>query len=436
MNQKTAPHLILSFITALVIGYFIPRGQSHKEATHPPTEQTHSSYTASSPISSSPLENFSFIAKNATKTEALSVIALYPDSLSRSQAILALIDTLAPDEFPSVVQHLEKSGLLNLRSPEYQLLLGAWAQIAPQDAIAYASKNTRGVLAKNTILETWATRNPKEALAWAQANHTPVDPDDANPWLFGVIRGVVVEDLDMASSLLFSLPESQVRDDALEVILGQLHAETPERAREWALAIENSEGNLEIRAKALAMVAKNMAINNPAEAAEWIASVNDADAFSRVAEEISYHRYRVDPEGTKEWIATLPSWAIGEAATAVVEASTKQDPIETAQWMSELLNTNPEGGFDEAIEVLVEEATQIDPQISAEWITGLTSERNQERLYHKVLSEWLENSEDNHAQAWIEFRSSDLPESILMRYLPDYIPEIDPMIADESRIHE
>ena len=251
-----------------------------------------------------------------------------------------------------------------------------------------------------------------------------------------MIRGVVVEDLDMASSLLFSLPESQVRDDALEVILGQLHAETPERAREWALAIENSEGNLEIRAKALAMVAKNMAINNPAEAAEWIASVNDADAFSRVAEEISYHRYRVDPEGTKEWIATLPSWAIGEAATAVVEASTKQDPIETAQWMSELLNTNPEGGFDEAIEVLVEEATQIDPQISAEWITGLTSERNQERLYHKVLSEWLENSEDNNAQAWIEFRSSDLPESILMRYLPDYIPEIDPMIADESRIHE
>ncbi|MCH6258738.1 hypothetical protein MLD52_19425 [Puniceicoccaceae bacterium K14] len=427
---------LLALGTAFVIGRLTAKkqveivskevGRDHSKPLAPLNSTTSSKPELSSNVD--PFDEFSFIPENSEKIDTILAIARHRDSVARSKAILALVDTLSRSDFPAVVQSLEESGLQDLRKIEYGILLTAWAQVAPEEAMGHASRLFDGTFAKNTILETWATEDPGAALAWARGSFASPDSHEPNPWLLGVVRGAIASDLELAGSVFDSMPrDTQEREDALSTILSNLHATDPQLAQEWAYAMEDSED----RSEALAIVARNMALTDPVGASNWVSSLEDPSALAGVAEYIAHDRYYDSPEATKDWVTRLPEWAVGKAANAVVMISTKEDPLETAQWMSGLLTTNPDGNYDPAVKTLVDDATLIAPQISAEWITALSSEREQERLYHKVLSYWT--SEDQvAAQTWVEYNYKDLPESVLLRYFPDLVPEFGSSNSDQG----
>ena len=422
---------ILTLTSTFAIGFLTAKKFDH-EIKDAPLGTRRSSQKVNPPsVDLDSLSHFPFLSAAKSNTEFISAIANHQNSISRSKALLTFIDTLGPNDFANVIQQLEESGLVELRSPEYRILLSAWAQASPKDAIAYASKHFEGTFAKNTILETWALNDPKAALAWAQKNFASPDSDEANPWLLGVLRGVVATDLNTASSIFESIPrDTPEQREALSTILSHLHATNPESAQEWATKIEDGE----IRSIAFGIVAQKMVLTDPVAAAQWVSSLEDSMAFSESAEKIAHHFYLENPEEAKTWTTDLPVWAVGEAANAIVNLTVEENPEDTAQWMSNLLTANPNGNYDPAIETLIEKATLIDPQISAEWITGLTSERQQNKHYQTVLSEWLEKDEQA-ALDWVQYRHKDLPEPVLMRFFPDFVPEINPHNLDESTLN-
>lgn len=338
-------------------------------------------------------------------------IARSGDAIERNNALLALLDTLAPEQFFSVVDSFRKLGLTRERQGEYEILLTAWAKVNPQEALDYAKENTQGRLASNTILATWATTNPDAAIAWAEANHD--NEDQANPWLVGVIEGISQYDIPRATSLMETLPRSDERGAALRNMVAQLMSKDPEDAKNWSGTVEDDY----LRSGAYAFTAESLAERDVAEAAEWLSQVGDVGALNRVGEDITEDWYRESPEEAAAWVSSLPPEAMSEAAEGIVSNVVRDNPVEAAEYLSQLATSNPEANFDSSIRELVRGSVRQDPELAAVWIGGLTSDNDQSRYYHRVLAEWR-NQDSAAVTSWIQDNQSSLPESVSQRFLP------------------
>ncbi|MGJ8723823.1 MAG: hypothetical protein ACSHYB_04635 [Roseibacillus sp.] len=350
------------------------------------------------------------IERGSTPEQMIEDIARFDDAIERNNALLALIDSLSPDEFLSVVDSFRQLGITDERRGEYEMLLTAWAKVNPSEALAYASENTRGGFARNTILSTWAATNPDAAIAWAESNHD--NPDRANPWLVGVIEGIAPYDISRATDLMETLPRSEQRGEALRSVLSQLMSKDPEDAKNWTSTIEDDY----LRSGAAAYTAEAIARKDPADAAQWLASLGDVDALNRAGEDITEDWYRDNPEEATAWISTLPPEAMSEAAEGVVSNIVRENPVEAAEYLSQLATSNPDANFDSAIRDLVRGAGRSDPELAAIWVGGLSNSDDQSRYYHRVLGDW-KNRDSGAAEQWMIQNEASLPESIGRRFL-------------------
>lgn len=350
------------------------------------------------------------VKRGSTPEQMIEDIARFEDAIERNNALLALIDSLGPSEFLSVVDAFRQLGITQDRWGEYEMLLTAWAKINPTEALDYASENTQGGFARNTILSTWASTNPDAAIAWAEANHD--DKERANPWLVGVIEGIAPYDISRATSLMETLPRSEERGQALNTLISQMMAKDPEDAKSWAASINDEY----LRSGAYANTAAAIARQNPADAAQWLAGLGDVDALNRVGEDITRSWYRDSPEEATQWVTSLPPEAMSEAAEGVVGNVVREDPIQAAEWLSQIATANPDANFDSSIRELVRGSVREDPELAATWVGGLTSNDDQTRYYHRILGEW-NNRDAAAAQSWMQTNEENLPESIARRFL-------------------
>lgn len=364
------------------------------------SSSTNSKASAQARLSAAPM-----IKKGSTPQEMVQDIARYQDAIERNNALLALIDSLSPEDFQSVVSSFRELGLTDQRRSEYQILLTAWAKVDPTQALDYATENTGNRFARNTILATWSSTNPDAAIAWAEANHD--NPERANPWLVGVIQGIAPNDLPKATGLMETLPRSEERGQVLSSLATQLASEDPEEAKDWATSIDD-EG---LRSSAYAFTADAIARNSPSEAAEWLAEVGDVDALNRASEDITNDWYRENPEEAIAWVNTLPPEAMSEAAEGIVGRVVREDPVEAAEYISNLATANPNANFDSSIRELVRGSARRDPELAAVWVGGLSNTNEQTNYYRQVLRQWRSQDSDA-ANAWIESNQANLPESL------------------------
>ena len=413
----------ISVVTAFLAGKAIspPANESSPETQaaksgHDSSGQTSSGMTseAGTPTSMASararLDAAPMVRRGSTPQEMIEDIARFDDAIARNNALLALIDSLSPEQFLSVVDSFRQLGITDERRGEYEMLLTAWAKVNPSEALAYASENTRGGFARNTILSTWAVTNPDAAIDWAEANHD--NPDRANPWLVGVIEGIAPYDITRATDLMQTMPRSEQRGDALRSVLSQLMAADPEDAKNWTATIEEDY----LRSGAAAFTAEAIARKDPADAAEWLAGLGDVDALNRAAEDITSDWYRENPEAALSWISSLPPEAMSEAAEGVVGNIVRENPVEAAEYLSQLATSHPDANFDSAIRDLVRGATRSDPELAAVWVGGLTNNDDQTRYYHRVLGDWR-NQDSAAAELWMRQNEANLPDSIGRRFL-------------------
>ena len=366
--------------------------------------------TASMASAQARLDASPMVEKGSSPEQMIEDIARYGDAIERNNALLALIDSLQPDQFLSVVDSFRKLGITRQRWGEYEMLLTAWAKVNPNEALEYSSENTQGRFAGNTILATWATTNPDAAIAWAQAKHE--DSEEANPWLVGVIEGIAPYDIPRATGLMETLPRSGERGEALRAMVSQLIAKSPEDAKTWAAGIEEDH----LRSGAYAYTAESIAEKNPAEAAEWLSNIGDVDALNRAGEDITEDWYRDNPEEASAWVASLPPEAMSEAAEGIVSQVVRENPVQAAEYISELAQTHPDANFDSSIRELLRGSARQDPELAAVWVAGLSDSGDQTRYYHRILGDWR-NRDSDTANAWIQDNEATLPASIGQRFL-------------------
>ena len=357
------------------------------------------------------LEASPIVRPGSTNAEIVQDIARHQDPLVRTNALLALIDTLAPDDFQDVVHAFRELGITDTRRGEYAMLLAAWAKVNPQEALTYAKENTGGGFARNTILAVWAGTNPDAAIAWAESNHD--SEQEANPWLVGVIRGIAPQDIARATALMETMPRSRARGEALDSMVSLLMARGADEAKEWALGVEEDY----LRSGAIAFTAESIARKSPEQAADWLGEQADVEALNRVSEDITQSWYRDDPEAAIAWVTTLPPDAMSEAAEGIIDQIVDQDPVQAAEWLSNLATQNPDANFDSSIRELVRGSARQDPELAAVWIGGLSNENDQTRSYHRLLGDWRRRDSPS-AERLIEYNSETLPRSIQRRFNP------------------
>ena len=335
------------------------------------------------------------------RLEKMEDIVRGENALDRSRAMLSWIDTLSPAEFAEAVERFRGLGLTEARMGEYAMLLTAWAEADPTAALAYTREKTSGGMATDTVLTAWASRDPESAIAWAKANHEGSEP---NPFMIGIIRGLVVSDPARATALLQELPFSSERGEALGTMLPHLLRKGGEAAKGWIASLADSR----LRDGATARLAELMAGKDPEGTEAWLMA-NLGEASTRSVDEVYEAWATKDAVAAKAAFEKLPA---GDARTRALRGLVTIEARKNPQAAAELMNQHPADINDRMVQHFVWNAFDEAPEVAVGQIVRMGAGRDQNRIYGYALDAWLDRDQAA-AQSWIN--SASLPEPVLRR---------------------
>ena len=323
------------------------------------------------------------------------------DPLARTQAWLDFINSLDADEFESVVARFREEGLTQENMAEYALLLTAWAKMNPLAALDYAKANTGNSFARNTILTAWAQTDPQEAIAWARQNH---EGDDANPWMVGVIRGLVPSDPALATQLMLEMPRSRERGDALAAVLPKIIAQGSDVAKNWVSSITDES----LRDGAVRMLTGELAKTDPGGAAEWLTSMG-GEAAQRELDDVISTWAGTDRSAAEAYFRQLPA---GQARSNALRGLTNQLALSDPSAAARFLEQHAGDANDRVYQQFVWHSFGSDPALAANYIGRITDEGERDGTYRRMLDGWLRRDFEA-ATEWMS--NNDLPENVVNR---------------------
>ncbi len=321
------------------------------------------------------------------------------NALDRGRAMLEWIDSLAPEEFEAAVDRFRSLGLTEARMGEYAMLLTAWAEVDPTSALAYTTKNTGGGMATGTVLSAWANRDPEAAIAWAKSNH---QGDEANPYMVGIIRGLVESDPARATALLQEIPFSEERGRALEAMMPHLLQMGADSAKKWIAELSDQR----LRDGAVARFAEALAKQDPAGTAAWLMK-NLSDTSVRSMDEVYGEWAKKDPAAAVANFESLPE---GDARSRALRGIVMIDARNNPQAAADLMNRFPADLTDRTVQHFIWNSFEKAPDIAANQIGRIQDESNRNRMYERAVGAWLERDQAA-AQQWIN--SANLPASVI-----------------------
>ena len=320
------------------------------------------------------------------------------NALTRGRAMLNWIDSLAPQEFEAAVDRFRSLGLTEARMGEYAMLLTAWSEVDPISALAYTTENTNG-MATGTVLSAWASRDPESAIAWAKSNH---QGEDANPYMAGIIRGIVSSDPIRATALLQELPFSVVRAEALDAMTPYLLKIGADAAKKWVAELSDER----LRGGATSRLAEALAKQDPAGTASWLLeNINERTVTS--VDDVFREWAKEDPAGALANFESLPE---GEARSRALRGIVTQDARNNPQAAADLMNRFPKDITDRTVQHFIWNSYEKAPDVAANQIGLIQDERSRNRMYERALSSWLDRDKAA-AKNWIS--SANLPASVI-----------------------
>lgn len=321
--------------------------------------------------------------------------------LDRNRALLAFIDQLAPGDFEAAVAGFRELGITESRLSEYSLLLTAWGQTDPLSALTYAKENTGSSFATETILTSWATHDPDAAIRWAEADY---QGDGANPYLPGIIRGIVESDPTRATTLLASMPRSEERGKGLDFILPHLLEQGSDATRAWIAAISDES----LRNGAMLRTAEKLAVTDPAGTASWLLA-NPGEATQRRMDDVYSVWARKDQQAALSSLNQLPAGDNrSNALRGVVTSVAVNDPKAAVS----LMDSYPNDVTDRVVQNFVWHSFRNDPATAADQISRIADQREREQMYRRTLDAWYDR-DPAAATAWTQ--TNAIPDSVRER---------------------
>lgn len=349
----------------------------------------------------------------ASDAAQIATIMANDNPMARAESLIALINSLDPNDFEQAVVEFRKLGITRERMSEYTMLLHAWAKSDPLAALDFAQNNTSTRFARQTILTSWAADNPDAAFNWAINNH---EGEDTNPWLVGVIRGIAANNSTRATEIMTMLPYSRERGEALTSIIPHITKQGKEKATAWVEAISDER----LRTGGAARIAGFMARSNPSEAAEWIMNLSDSESIFRAAGEVAGIWADNDLDAAVAWTDSLSGNAKSRAAREVVMRYADKDAHKASSWLATMPN-EPE--YESVVTSYIWRTAEKNPELSLAQIPRINNERTRNRYYERIVGRWIQRDE-NAAQTWVT-QQDNMSETMRKRLLQMSQPKRD-----------
>jgi hypothetical protein len=252
----------------------------------------------------------------------------------------------------------------------FQDVIGRWGQVNPAAAMEYAmsleSLRTRNS-AVSSVLDTWSRTDPQAAYAWfnQQMRENPGSVYGATRNLF---NNMAHQDSNWALSQAWSLQDPGIKRTALQSIydrmvrdgqgdeLVSLHDRMaagadrnmlseaiiamwtpyqPERAAQWAIAIEDAQ----TRQKSLDRVVASWTSDRPSEAADFVMNLPEGDQRNRSLARVVETWARGDLERAADWLARYPpSPQMDPAMQSLAQVMTARDPAAAVSWANNIVD--------------------------------------------------------------------------------------------------
>ncbi|MDF1712954.1 MAG: hypothetical protein P1U90_12000 [Akkermansiaceae bacterium] len=352
-----------------------PRGQQSVDPSKP------SGRVASSSTGTSSSRQIEAIREEAKALKNMS------DPIARAEKFLEFVKNLSPDQYLAAVDAYREGGIENEQFGEYRMLLSAWAQVDPLQALDYAKENTGTNFARQTILSAWAKNDTEGAVAWARDNFdSEAKGADANPWLVGVIEGISSLDLGRATQLLEELPFSRGRGQALDAVFAEVTASGPENAKRWIASLSDEK----LKSGAAGRLAGQLAKEDPRAAAEWATSMGP-EILKSSAGEIVQQWADNDLPAALSWVESQPEEIVASAGPSLVrEMIQNENVVAASDWLA---NYEGNPAFDDSVKSLVWHSMGDEPALAADWIMRLSTEDEQRNTFHRMIGRWMSKDE-------------------------------------------
>jgi len=369
----------------------------------------------------------------------LSAIERMPDAAIQMEVRHALLASWTGRDFKGVASWFGQDvspDQMNTRIEARGLLVEALGKMEPEAALNWMNTSLSPKawdLLSEPFFRQWAGTDPKAACA--RLSQFAADPqEDPQPWnnlLKHVIGQWSAADARAAVAWLQTLPEGQVKTEAMQevsyrwaatapqeaatyaahqndpalmdAVVGQWAGLSPQAAASWVKGLPSGEA----RAGAIARVADIWAQNDPTAAALYAASIPSGEEKDRAVVAVAGVWALVSPEKTAAWVNQLPEGtARGQALIRLMSAWAGADPQEAGQWLQTLPNSPSN---DLAIGAYSDALSPAFPATAFAWADTISTE--------SVRNEHLQHI----ATSWLEMDASTAQKTISQSNLPDIL---------------
>ena len=388
---------LASLVAAFVIGGKINSSTNDKTSSSDSHNGSRSAHRQAGTSSSSPSTRrkntggrLGSLSTSSSRDLDITDIAKNDDPIARANDLLRLINRLGADDFAQVVADFRELGITRERMSEYGMLLHAWAKVDPLGALDFAEENTGSPYARQTILASWAGSDPEGALMWAKNHH---EGEGANPWLVGIIRGVVSKDPTRATGIMLDLPYSRERSEALSAIVPHIARQGYDKASLWLDTITDEK----LKSGSSAYLASALAKQDPAKTAEWVTTLDESEGKSRATREVAEEWSEQDLPGAVAWTNTLAGADKVNAAREIIGEYAREDAVQAAIWLQSVSN---EPGYEKVVESYIWNTARGNPEMSLAKVPEIQNPQSQEKYYQRILSRWRVR-DAQAADAWM-----------------------------------
>jgi hypothetical protein len=311
---------------------------------------------AGGPVSKGARTNISAGSASVSRSDrsrSFEEIMREPGKTRRLQSLMDFYADLDPAEFALEAEKLGDMPFAD-RMLASALLFSRWAEIAPQEAMAYTQNMGRAAwMVRPTIVSSWASSDPVGAAQYYTEH--PEEFGGGGGW--GGRGGT----------------------NSAGQIAGEWAKQDPDAALEWAQGLEGRDGSSAVRS-----VFQELANTDPAKAAEMASSL-EGDQLSEAYSAIARKWGSSDWDSAEQWISSLPADQRDGALAEAIRGLSDNDPILASQQIANLTDAEE---ISDAVRSVARNWAQQDPAAAAEWLVGQESE-DLGRPMSEVMSSWV-----------------------------------------------
>jgi len=276
-------------------------------------------------------------------------------------------------------------------------IVAVWAAEDSESALLWLESNAQGLARHTTIqsgMELWAQQDPSAAATWIGGMANDGSKITAAKALAANWAG---QNPNEASQWVEQLPAGSLRNDAASALLESWAATDPEAAAIWALTEAEYHGNTDL----LNLSIQHYTQANPAEAEQFLRSVNEAYEAPAAIETYVRTRAQTNPMDAMEWQIQLPPTDPlndPKNSEVIMQEWSRTDSVAASTWLNDAATGDQR---DAAIVGFTTTMLDFEPEAAAAWSNTISEPDQRIVQLNRTILSWS-HTHPHEALQWVK----------------------------------